>query len=87
MFNDNAYGNVRRMQRQRFGRLIASDLHNPDFVRLAESFGVRGMRADGPDQMVTAVREALDGDGPVLVEVPVGEMPDPFPILLRTRPR
>lgn len=86
VFNDNAYGNVRRMQRQRFGRLIASDLRNPDFVRLAESFGVRGVRADGPDQMVAAVREALDGDGPVLIEVPVGEMPDPFPVLLRTRP-
>ncbi|HSR25462.1 MAG TPA: thiamine pyrophosphate-binding protein, partial [Candidatus Eisenbacteria bacterium] len=39
LFNDNAYGNVRRMQLQRFGRTIASDLHNPDFVRLAGAFG------------------------------------------------
>jgi acetolactate synthase I/II/III large subunit len=87
VFNDNAYGNVRRMQRQRFGRLIASDLRNPDFVRLAESFGVRGVRAEGPDAMERAIRRALDGDGPTLIEVPVGEMPDPFPILLRARTR
>ena len=86
VFNDNAYGNVRRMQLQRFGRLIASDLRNPDFVRLADSFGVRGVRANGPDELVAAVRAGLDGDEPTLVEVPVGEMPDPFPLLLRTRP-
>ena len=43
VFNDNAYGNVRRMQQDLYGgRLIASDLKNPDFVRLAESFGAVG---------------------------------------------
>jgi len=87
VFNDGAYGNVRRMQRQRFGRTIASDLRNPDLVRLAESFGVRGVRAEGPEGMEAAVRTALDGDGPALIEVPVGEMPDPFPLLLRARSR
>ncbi|TMC09541.1 MAG: thiamine pyrophosphate-binding protein [Chloroflexi bacterium] len=87
VFNDNAYGNVRRMQRQRFGRLIASDLRNPDFVRLAESFDVRGVRVEEPEALERAVRGALDGDGPTLIEVPVGEMPDPFPVLLRSRSR
>jgi acetolactate synthase-1/2/3 large subunit len=85
VFNDNAYGNVRRLQQQRFGRRIASDLHNPDFVRLAESFGLRGVRAQGPDAMAAAVREALDDDGPTLIEVPVGEMSDPWPVLMRMR--
>ena len=41
VFNDGAYGNVRRMQRELYGnRVIASELVNPDFVRLADSFGV-----------------------------------------------
>ena len=45
VFNNNSYGNVRRDQRERFdGRIVASDLVNPDFVKLAESFGV-GSRA------------------------------------------
>ena len=85
VFNDNAYGNVRRMQRQKFGRIIASDLRNPDFMRLADAFGLRGARAEGPDELSGAVREALNSDEPVLIEVPVGEMPDPFRLLLRTR--
>jgi acetolactate synthase-1/2/3 large subunit len=87
VFNDGAYGNVRRMQRQRFGRTIASDLRNPDFVRLAESFGVRGSRVEAPEALEREVREALDRDEPALIEVPVGEMPDPFPVLLRARTR
>jgi acetolactate synthase I/II/III large subunit len=85
LFNDNAYGNVRRMQQQRFGRTIASDLRNPDFVRLAGAFGLTGTRVEGPDGLAAAVRRALDGDEPALIEVPVGEMPDPWQMLLRLR--
>jgi acetolactate synthase I/II/III large subunit len=85
VFNDNGYGNVRRMQRQRFGRLIASDLHNPDFVKLAESFGLKGLRAYEPEGLASALAEALDHAGPSLIEVPVGEMEDPWPLLMRMR--
>jgi acetolactate synthase-1/2/3 large subunit len=50
VFNDNAYGNVRRIQQQQFsGHTIASDLVNPDFVKLAESFGALGLQATTPD--------------------------------------
>ena len=50
VFNNNAYGNVRRDQRERFdGRVVASDLVNPDFVKLAESFGVGAARVTSPD--------------------------------------
>ena len=45
VFNDGAYGNVRRMQKEQYGgRVIASELHNPDFVAFAESFGALGAR-------------------------------------------
>ena len=83
LFNDGAYGNVRRLQRQRYGRLIASELHNPDFPRLADSFGVHALRAQGPDGLAGALTTALDLDGPVLIEVPVGEMADPWRLLTR----
>lgn len=77
VFNDNAYGNVRRSQRLGFGgRIIATDLYNPDFVKLADSFGLAGMRAEGPEGLRAALREAFKIDGPVLIEVPVGEMPN-----------
>jgi acetolactate synthase I/II/III large subunit len=86
VFNDNSYGNVRRMQQERFdGRTIASDLHNPDFPKLADAFGLVGVRAEGPDGLRAALARALDIDGPVLIEVPVGEMPDPWRLIARVR--
>jgi len=80
IFNDQAYGNVRRSQVEQFGgRLLGTTLQNPDFVNLAESFGVRGARASTPAELQGLLRETLGtGSGPVLIDVPVGPMPAPF---------
>ena len=52
VFNDNAYGNVRRSQVHSYGgRVIGTDLHNPDFVKMAEAFGAQGLRATNPTQI------------------------------------
>lgn len=76
VFDDGAYGNVRRIQENQFGgRTIASNLRNPSFSKLAEVFGMRGIRAEGADNLRGALKEALDGSGPTLVEIPVGPMP------------
>ena len=72
VFNNNAYGNVRRDQRERFeGRVVASDLVNPDFVKLAESFGVGAARVTSPDQFRTALEKALADGGPYLIDIEV----------------
>jgi acetolactate synthase-1/2/3 large subunit len=72
VFNNNAYGNVRRDQRERFdGRVVASDLVNPDFVKLAESFGVAAARVTAPDQFKAAMEKALSHGGPYLISVEV----------------
>jgi len=79
VFNDGAFGNVRRMQQEKHGnRVVATDLVNPDFVRLAESFGISGQRVDGPAALRTALERAIAAREPALIEVPVGVMPDPF---------
>jgi acetolactate synthase-1/2/3 large subunit len=79
VFNDNAYGNVLRDQRNRFqGRSVGAELYNPDFVKLAQAYGARGVRAKGPEELESALREALQVDAPSLIEVPVGMMPYPF---------
>ncbi|MEQ1580382.1 MAG: thiamine pyrophosphate-dependent enzyme [Steroidobacteraceae bacterium] len=76
LFNNNQFGNVQQMQRELYGgRVIASDLVNPDFVRLAESFGVRAGRARSPTELATLLERALAADEPALIEVPVGDMP------------
>jgi acetolactate synthase-1/2/3 large subunit len=88
VFNDNAYGNVRRIQREHYGnRVIASDLTNPDFVRLAESFGLAGVRADDPDDLRRALERALARNEPALIEVKVGEMPGPWSHIILPRVR
>lgn len=89
LFNDGAYGNVRRIQKTRFGedRTIASKLQNPDFQKLADAFGVRSWHTDSPEGLRPALDEAVAHDGPSLVEVRVSEMPDPWPLLRRPRNR
>ena len=83
VFNDGAFGNVRRIQEEKFGnRLIASDLANPDFVKFAESFGAAGERARSPQMLRAALRRAFARrDGPTLIEVPVGPFPTPWPFI------
>jgi acetolactate synthase-1/2/3 large subunit len=89
VFNDNAYGNVRGFQKQNFGgRVIASELRNPDFVKLAESFGAQGIRANGPEELRAALRRGFaTTEGPTLIEVPVGEMPSPWEFIQLPRVR
>jgi len=79
VFNDNAYGNVKRDQMNQFnGRTIGVELHNPDFVKLAEAYGAKGFVANGPEELESTLKMALTLDAPVLIEVPVGPMPSPF---------
>lgn len=86
VFNDNAYGNVRRIQKERFsGRFIASDLYNPDFVMLAQSFGIEGVRVGTPEALRDVVTDAVRDPRPILIEVPVGEMPSIWGIVMAGR--
>jgi acetolactate synthase I/II/III large subunit len=88
VFNDAAYGNVLRAQKERYGnRVIATELHNPNFVQLAESFGAQGLRAETPQELRQALRKGLDAKAPTLIEIPVGEMPNPWPVLHLPRVR
>ena len=60
IFNDNAFGNVKRMQQENVnGRTIATDLANPNFVRLAETLGAAGIQAQTPDKLREAIKTGL----------------------------
>jgi acetolactate synthase-1/2/3 large subunit len=70
IFNNSAYGNVRRDQINNYdGRLIGADLVNPDFVKLAESFGAVAYRATNATEFRTALERAFKDDAPVIIEV------------------
>ena len=90
VFSDGAFGNVRRIQQQSFNnRTIATELRNPDFVKLAESFGVDAVRVGSPDELATAISRGIAKGAPLLIDCPVGQFPDPWPLvtLPRIRPR
>jgi acetolactate synthase I/II/III large subunit len=88
IFADGAYGNVRRMQKVDYGnRLIGVDLHNPQFPKMAESFGAAGVRTTSPDGLRRELNAALKRRGTTLIEVAVGEMPDPWKHLVLPRVR
>lgn len=72
VFNNGAYGNVRRDQMNVFdGRLLGAELDNPDFVALGKSFGVPAKRVKTPQTLEKALIEALSDGGPAIIEVPV----------------
>ena len=81
VFNDNAFGNVMRDQVNMFdGREYGAIVHNPDFMKLADAFGARGVRIeDGdPETLEKELSNSINIEAPTLIEVPVGEMPNPF---------
>lgn len=70
MFNDHAWGILGDLQDRMFeGRRYAIELKNPDFMKLADAYGFRGLRIQGPDRLETAIRDALDAGGVWLIEV------------------
>jgi acetolactate synthase-1/2/3 large subunit len=83
VFDNSAFGNVRRDQLSSYGgRLIGSELRNPDFVRLAESFGIAGCRVERPEVLRATLERLLEKDSPALIHVPVdvdGEV-NPWPL-------
>lgn len=84
VMNDGAFGNVKRIQQTTYGgRMIGVDLHNPDFVALARSFGMRATKAETPDELRKAMREAFAQGGPALIEIPVGELPSIWGLIKR----
>jgi acetolactate synthase-1/2/3 large subunit len=88
VFDNGGFGNVKRIQQERYGnRLIASDLQNPDFCRLAESFGVAAFKALDPRQLEDCLRKAFALDAPALVWVPHGDVPSPWDLIMMPRVR
>jgi thiamine pyrophosphate-dependent acetolactate synthase large subunit-like protein len=72
IFNDSTYSAIKAEQaRTRGGRYIAADLVNPDYLKLAETYSVPGVRAESPDSLETALAEALTRDLPTIIDVPI----------------
>jgi pyruvate dehydrogenase (quinone) len=69
VFNNNSLAFV-ELEMKAAGILdFGTDLHNPDFAKMAEALGLLGLRAETPEQVAPMITQALQHDGPALVEV------------------
>ena len=73
IFNDGGYGLVEWKQENYFGKGRASFVHfgNPDFVKFAESMGLKGYRVESATDFVPILKEALAQDVPAVIDCPV----------------
>jgi acetolactate synthase-1/2/3 large subunit len=70
IFNNNMYGSIRMHQERAFpGRVVGSDLGNPDFAALARSFGAAGATVESDAAFPAALADALAASGPTVIEV------------------
>ena len=81
VFNNQLLGASYNDQQLRFGgRTIGTRLHNPDFVKLAEAYGALGMSLGSHKELGDALRSAFAAQRPVVIEVPIPNLPPPFQI-------
>ena len=82
VLNNGHLGMIRQWQSRFYeGRLKASVLHNPDFAAVARAFGVHAISADSNENARAAIDEAMNYDGPVLIDFAVAPNEDVFPMV------
>jgi acetolactate synthase-1/2/3 large subunit len=82
IFNNGYLGMVRQWQQFFHGRRYsATPIWSPDYVRLAEAYGISGWRVETGDQVDDAVRGAMARPGPALVEFVIEQEANVFPMI------
>ena len=72
MFNDSAWGVLKQRQQDNFnGRVIGTDLVNPDFVKLFDSYGFEGRRVSSVNELVSALDSAVKSDRLQFIEAQI----------------
>jgi acetolactate synthase I/II/III large subunit len=71
IWENRQYGSIVWKQDKKFGEHFGTDFENPDFVKLAESFGVPGWQCDSADDFGARLREALKLDSPSVIVLPI----------------
>ena len=71
IWNDGGYGLIGWKQRLKYGEEFFTTFGNPDFVRLAESFGAKGFRVEKEDELGPILKSALNSKGVSVIDCPV----------------
>jgi len=85
LLNNGRLGMIRQLQNQFYGkRLFAEDLgSSPDFVKLAEAFGVKSARVKDPKDLVSVIEEGIASDRPFLADVWIDREEEVLPMTMR----
>ena len=82
LLDNNYLGMVRQWQQLFFDRRYSSvELQNPDFIKIADGFGVPGKTIEQPEELNAAIAEMLAHDGPYLLHVKVEKEENVFPMV------
>ena len=83
IMNNRYLGMVRQWQEFFHGKRYSESYSDslPDFVKLAESFGIKGLRVDHPDELNATIEEMIDYRGPVLADICVDKAENVFPMI------
>lgn len=72
IFNDSTHTAVKAAQKRAYpGRYVAVDLVNPDYVKLADAYGIEGIRANSPEELASALERSKSSEMPVIIDVPI----------------
>jgi acetolactate synthase-1/2/3 large subunit len=72
IFNDSTHTAVKAAQKRTYpGRYVSVDLVNPDYVKLADAYGIEGVRVGSPDQLAATLRRLRTSGMPAIVDVPI----------------
>ncbi|HXY74390.1 MAG TPA: acetolactate synthase large subunit [Dehalococcoidales bacterium] len=71
IFNDGGYNLIRWKSLNKWGKAFGVDFTNPDFVKLADSFGAEGIRIESSEGIDQALTWAFSRKGPVIIDVPI----------------
>jgi len=70
VLNDSRYGMIWQLQRQEFGgRYVSVDLSQVEFARVAQGFGLKGVRIEDRSELPRAYEQILNSKGPGLLDI------------------
>ena len=83
ILNNEYMGMVRQWQELTYSSRYSNSYSDslPDFVKLGEAYGWKGIRIEGPDQLEAGIQAMLDHDGPVIVDCMVAKLANCFPMI------
>jgi acetolactate synthase-1/2/3 large subunit len=71
VLNNGSYGWIKAGQKQLGEKYYSVDFSQSNHARIAEAYGMRGLRVEKPDELAPALKEGLSADGPVLLDIVV----------------